>query len=214
MRITVFCAPSDTLREPRFDIPAAVDFIRNQMGLAGEPAYTGLKDGVRVEGADHAGMTDYAWVCANGRLDLSLSIPVIDDATGRRQLDVRTLLVPIATLAEAVRSSAYDTVLGLTKARGNRCFDWQIGVSMYSRFENNSCPSWEDLIFPGRPPARLVANRPPFCPATGYATDDLQNWNPASPTAELLATFLRSFLIENGYHDFDDAIADVVATFA
>lgn len=214
VRITVFCAPSDTLRDPKLDLPSAVDFIRNQMGLVGEPAYSGVNDGVRVESAYHGGMSDYAWVCASGRLDLSVSIPVSDNGLGRRELDVIRLLAPIATVAEAVRSSRYDAIFGLTKTRRNRRFDWLIGVSMYSRIDGSSVPSWEDVIFPSRPPARLVSNRPPFCPPTGFATEKLQNWDPASPTEELLATFLRSFLIENGYHDFDDAIADAVATVA
>jgi len=214
VRITVFCAPSQSLQDPVFDIPKAVRFAQLEMHLAGEPKYTGLNEGVRVEGPDHDGFSDYAWVCANGRLDLSVSIPVSHDGHDRRQLDVIDLLTPITVLASAVRSTAYASVYGLPTRRKARRFDWLIGVSMYSRFDMSHRSSWDDLIFPGRVPVRLVADRQAFCPPGGYAAGELQDLDPSRPTNELLQTFLRSFLIENGYHEFDGAIDDAVSQFS
>jgi hypothetical protein len=59
-----------------------------------------------------------------------------------------------------------------------------------------------------------VADRDPFCPPTGYASSDLQDWEINRPVADLLRVFLRSFLAENGYDDFDAAIDALIATHA
>ena len=93
--------------------------------------------------------------------------------------------------------------------------DWLIGVSMYSRpaAATSTVPSWNDLVFPGAPPPRLVTNRDPFCPPAGYAVGALQDWE-GGQTIELLQNCLDSFLAENGHHDFQSAIDSTLALYA
>jgi hypothetical protein len=64
-------------------------------------------------------------------------------------------------------------------------------------------------VLPGHPARRATEQRP-FCPPAGYAAARLKSWRANQPIEELLSRFLVSFFECNGYHDFGDAIADVL----
>lgn len=213
-RVLILCAPSHSLAKPSFDLFGAVEFAHTRLGFAGEPAYSSVKDGVRLEIPRGGSFSDYIWVCENGKLELSVTVPVITDANGRRCLDVTELLNPLAAVAHAVSSADYRVLYGLPRRAARMKTDWLIGVSTYSRLEGASpVPSWSELAFPEAPPPRLVAGRLPFCPPTGYAASELQSWEIDRPTPDLLRIFLRSFLVENGYHDVDPAVEQTTAGF-
>jgi hypothetical protein len=213
-RILILCAPSRSLINSNFDLLGAVEFARTRLGFGGEPAYSSLKDGVRLEKSCGGSFSDYIWVCTNGKLELSVTVSVITDPNGRRCLDVTELLNPLAAVAHAVSSADYRVLYGLPRRAVRMKTDWLIGVSTYSRLEGAApLPSWSDLVFPEASPLRLVADRLPFCPPTGYAASELQSWEIDRPTPDLLRIFLRSFLLENGYHEVDPAIEQTVAGF-
>jgi hypothetical protein len=91
--------------------------------------------------------------------------------------------------------------------------DWLIGVSMYSQVDGTPVPSWTELGFPEASAPRVMADRQPFCPPNGYAADLLQSWEANRPVPDLIRIFLRSFLAENGYHDFDHAVEQTISNF-
>ncbi len=215
-RMVVVCAPSRRLHTSAFSPDAAVAFAHQQLLFAGEPAYSSVNDGVRLEPVgDTGGLTDFVWVCTNGKIHVSLMVPItIDPETGRRQLDLMELVKPLERIAEAVGAPQYRQLYELPVRGGRLKMDWLIGVSMYSRpAPTSSVPSWNDLVFPGTPPPRLVTNRDPFCPPAGYAAGALNDWD-GGRTVELLRTFLESFLAENGYHDFQSVIDSTIARYA
>jgi len=215
-RLVVVCAPSSSLHSPAFSPQRAVTFARQRLNFIGEPAYSGVDEGVRLKPpGDGHGFRDYVWVCTNGMIQLSLTLPIsLDPATGRRRLDVLSLLTPLATVAMAVRTSEYRQLYGLPDRASRLRTDWMIGLSTYSRPDASTLvPSWDDLLFPVTPPSRLVDDRTPFCPPTGYAYSELQDWEISRPLGDLLRAFLSSFLAENGYDNFDAIIADTVSRF-
>jgi hypothetical protein len=211
VRLLALVAPSDTLPTTKFDPAKALSFAQGNLAFRGVPAYLGLKEGVRLARSEDDPGFEFAWVCANGRLDLSLYLP-ITDVDGRRQLDVMLLLKHLRVLATAVQSPDYAAMYGLARHDVPRLFDWRIGVSMYSRNNDGGRQSsWDELGFPGRQPERLIQRANPFCPSTGYARDALWAWPSRQPISELLRAFLQSFLAENGYSAYDEAIADALA---
>ena len=214
-RIVVVCTPSERFRTPSFDMNGAVQFARQNLRFCGEPAYSGIKDGVRLERKEDVGsFNDYVWVCVNGKLQLSVTVPVNTNADGHRCLDLLELLEPLSVVAEAIGSTEYRTLYGLPRNAARRKVNWLIGVSCYSRADGMmSVPSWNDLIFPGEPAPRLVADRPPFCPADGYGFAELCEWRADRSLVDLLRIFLTSFFTENGYHDFQPAVEQTVRAF-
>lgn len=70
------------------------------------------------------------------------------------------------------------------------------------------------MAFPGTRPPRAGGEQRPFCPPDGYARRALTSWKLRRPRGELVAAFLDSFLKQNGYHDCDEAIQDVVRHLA
>jgi hypothetical protein len=216
-RLLVVCAPSKSYtRSEAFSPQQATIFARQQLKFVGEPAYSGVNEGVLLEASGSGpGFRDYVWVCANGKIELSVTLPILADAvTGRRRLDVLSLLTPLAIVGMAVRSPEYRQLHGLTHGVSRFRTDWMIGLSTYSRPDNStSVPSWDDLVFPVTSPSRLVADRRPFCPPLGYAHSALQDWKISRPISGLLGAFLSSFLAENGYDDFDVVIAGTLGRF-
>lgn len=216
-RLLVLCAPSRRLQATAFTPGAGVAFARQELEFAGEVAYSSVNDGVRLEPprASH-GFSDYVWVCANGKIQLSVTLPVtIDPRTGRRVLDILEVLRPLGKVAHAVGTGEYRQLCGLPASAARMKIDWIIGVSMYSRPDTTlSQPSWQDLIFPDMPASRLVTDRDPFCPPTGYAAGALQDWEITRPVPDLLRVFLESFLAENGYDDFQTTIQGTIAAYA
>jgi hypothetical protein len=214
-RFVIVCAPNERLHSSSFDMSAAVQFARQSLQFVGEPAYSGVKDGVRLESKKDGGsFNDYVWVCVNGKLQLSVTVPVEANADGRRCLSLLKLLEPLSIVAEAVASAEYRKLYGLPGRTKRRRINWLLGVSIYSRAEAMmSVPTWNDLIFPGEPAPRMVTDRPPFCPVGGYAFPELREWRADQSLADLLRIFLRSFLAENGYHDFEPAVEETVHVF-
>jgi hypothetical protein len=191
----------------------AIEFAQQRIGFVGEPAYSGVKDGVRLGAPRGGGSHDYVWVCINGLIYLSVTVPVVVGTDGRRNLDVTELMRPLATVAGAVNSDDYRLLHGLPRRRVGMKTDWLIGVSVYSQVDGMPVPSWTELAFPETSAPRVMPDRPPFCPPTGYAADQLQSWEVDRPIAELLRIFLGSFLAENGYYDFDSALEQTISNF-
>jgi hypothetical protein len=216
-RLLVLCAPSRRLQATAFTPGAGVAFARQQLEFAGEVAYSSVNDGVRLEPsrASH-GFSDYVWVCANGKIQLSVTVPIaIDARTGRRVLDILEVLRPLGKVAQAVGTGEYRQLYGLPTRAARMQTDWLIGVSMCSRPDATvSQPSWQDLVFPGVPASRLVTDRDPFCPPTGYAAGALQDWEITRPVADLLRVFVDSFLAENGYDDFQATVQSTIAAYS
>lgn len=216
-RLLVLCAPSRRIPAGDFSPSAGVKFAHEQLHFEGDVAYSSVNDGVRIEPPRTIhGFSDYVWVCANGKIQLSVTVPVATDpTTGRRVLDALGVMRSLDTVARAVGSREYRQLHQLPSSAARVKTDWLIGVSMYSRPDAIvSQSSWQDLQFAGVPASRLVADRDPFCPPTGYASSDLQDWEINRPVADLLRVLLRSFLAENGYDDFDAAIDALIATHA
>jgi hypothetical protein len=211
-RILILCAPSHSLRESSFDVRRAIEFAQQRIGFVGEPAYSGVKDGVRLDAPCGGGFRDYVWVCVNGLVHLSVTVPVVVGPDGR-SLDVTELMRPLATVAGAVNSDDYRLLHGLRRRTVGMKTDWLIGVSVYSQVDGMPVPSWTELVFPEASAPRVMPDRPPFCPPTGYAADQLQSWEVDRPIAELIRIFLGSFLAENGYHDFDSALEQIISNF-
>jgi hypothetical protein len=215
-RMTVVCAPSRRLPLSTFAPSSAVRFGQQQLQFHGDPAYSSVDDGVRLEPArDDHGFRGYAWICANGKIQMSVTVPIVTDpATGRRRPDVVRLLGPLTQVLRAVGSAEYRQLYGLPARASGMKTDWLVGVSMYSRPEAvNTVPSWNDLVFPATAASRLVTNRDPFCPPAGYAAGELRDWQIDRPANDLLQAFLASFLAENGYDAFDQVIDATLAGY-
>lgn len=215
VRFIAACAPSRSLRRTELDPDAAIHFVRDRFPgiFPDQPAYSSPRDGVRFDLTDGTRSDGYAWVWASGRIDLCLSIQPAPTKDGRIVLPVLDILRPIALLADAVASPSYTDVFGKPRLFLRRRFDWFIGVSGELTHLDNCTVSWDDLSFPGRRPERAGTRQHPFCPPTGFAKDQLINWNPRRPVADLLAAFLNDFLKTNGYHNLQDAITDTLAAF-
>ena len=195
VRFIAVCAPSRSLRRAELDPDAAICFVRDRFPgiFPSQPAYSSPRTGVRFDLVDETRSDGYAWVWVTGRVDLCLSIkpgPAID---GRIVLPILDILHPIALLADAVASPAYTDVFGKPRFF-HRHFDWFIGVGGELTRPDNCTVSWDDLAFPGRRPERAGTSQHPFCPPTGFAQDQLTNWNPRRPVTDLLAAFLNDFL--------------------
>jgi hypothetical protein len=212
-RILILCAPSHSLRESSFDVRRAIEFAQQRIGFVGEPAHSGVKDGVCLDVPCDGGCRDYVWVCVNGLIHLSVTVPIVVGPAGRRSLDVTELMRPLATVAGAVNSDDYRLLHGLPRRRVGMKTDWLIGVSVYSQVDGLPVPSWTELAFPEASAPRVMPGRPPFFSSTGYAADQLQSWEADRPIAELLRIFLGSFLAENGYYDFDSALEQTISNF-
>jgi hypothetical protein len=214
VRVLVICAPSRTISEARFDPAAAVRFVKSHFAqeFPGPPAHSS-SEGVRFDRTADPG-SDYVWINASGRVDLSLTVPTKEIEAGRQTLDVCELLQPIARLAAAVRDPAYWRIFGCEKPPRHSRFDWRIGPSIDNRDRDmNNRIAWDDLSFPGRAPASRSAGQRPFCPIFGFAQDKLTSRGTDEPVEELLRTFLRSFLTDHGYLGVDDAVDDVAKSW-
>jgi hypothetical protein len=168
---------------------------------------------VRLGAPRSGGSSDHVWVCVNGKVHLSVTVPVVVGPDGRRTLDITDVMRPLATVARAVSSADFRLLHGLPRRAVRMTTDWIIGVSMYSQVDGTPVSSWTELAFPEASAPRLVADRQPFCPPAGYAGEQLQNWGAHRPVPDLIRIFLESFLAENGYHDFDQALEQTVSNF-
>jgi hypothetical protein len=210
VRVLIICAPSRTISGARFDPAAAVDFLKRHFAqeFQDPPAHSS-SEGVRFDRTADPG-SDYVWVNASGRVDLSLTVPTLDTANGQRILGVQDLLRPIARVAVAVRDPAYWRIFGLKKPPRQPRFDWRIGPSVDNRDRDmNYRVAWDDLSFPGRTPISRSAGQRPFCPPLGFASDKLISRGTDEPVKELLRTFLTSFVTDHGYLSIEDAVDDV-----
>lgn len=211
VRVLTICAPSRTIGGARFDPAAAVRFVKSHFAqeFSKPPAHSS-SEGVRFDRTEAPG-SDYVWVNASGRIDLSLTVSTSQTADGRVTLDVRDLLQPIARVATAVRDPAYWQIFGSTRVPRQARFDWRIGPSIDNRSPDmNYRIAWDDLSFPGRRPAGRSVGQRPFCPPLGFASDMLTGHRGDEPVEELLRTFLTTFLIDHGYLNVEGAVEDVV----
>jgi hypothetical protein len=214
VQVRVLCAPSRRQRRSRFDIGKAISFVERDLKFAGKVAYTGIDDGVRCEVESSPSTPDYAWACRNGMIDVCLTIPVTGESAGRRVLDVRPVLEVVATVHDAIRSSAYCEMLGLPRSRRRQRLDWLIGVSVESRqTDMQILDSWSDVKLADGALPRAVADQRPFCPANGYGTDQLRGGLRPRSLEYILRTFLAAFLTANGYHDFEENVGQTVDEF-
>lgn len=212
VRVVIICAPSRTIRKARFDPGQAVRFVQAHFAEQfPHPPTSSGSEAVRFERTPGVFGTDYLWVNAKGRLDLGMTVATTQTAAARASLNVLDLLRPIALLAAATRSPDYWRILGADKAPRCPGFDWMIGTSIdISDREVGSRVAWDELAFPGRVPSRASEPRL-LCPPAGYAANELTGRRSDAPLEELLRPFLKSFLTENGYHDVDSSIDDVLA---
>jgi hypothetical protein len=215
VRFIAACAPSRSLRDAEIDPDAAIRYVRDRFPgiFPNQPAYSSPREGVRFDLTDGTRSDGYAWVWATGRVDLCLGIEPAPATDGQIVLPILDILRPLALLASAVASPAYTDIFGKPRFFLRRRFDWFIGVGGELTRSDHGTVSWDDLSFPGRRPERAGTRQHPFCPPTGFARDQLTNWNPRRPVTDLLAAFLNDYLKTNGYHHVDNAITDTLAAF-
>lgn len=215
VRVLVICAPSRSLRRPAVDVDRAIAFVHAHFAghFPADPTFSNIQDGVRFTNPTQSGMDNgHALVAANGRLDLSLPVPVASGGDGCRRLEVVALLKPIAAMARAAADPHYRHVFRVRRTIRARRFDWCIGISTTSHGSTGTQLAWHDLTFPGVPARRATEQRP-FCPANGYASREMRNRRANGSVEELLRRFLVSFFECNGYHDFYVAVNDVLAAW-
>lgn len=215
IRLVIACAPSRSLRRPSFRPDAAIRLIRKQFPgqFPDQPAVSDVRTGVKFT-VSPTGSTEngYAWAWVTGRIDLSTYID-LQPIDGRCIVPVMAILEPIALVADAVASLGYHEVFGLRRWPLGRRFDWFIGVGGELVREDGCTVPWDDLAFPGRPPPRAGTQQYPYCAPGGFARERLRSWNPRRPLRQLLGAFLEDFLLTNGYHDIDAAVARTLAVF-
>lgn len=213
--VQVICAPSRTLHRPKFNVGRAITFVQDH--YPGHFPVTAeistVRDGLQFNKSYQDGIHNngLARVCTNGRLDLTLPVQVHSDAErNTSSLDILDLLGPIRLVAAASASPDYDEIFHTRRVRRGRRFDWSIAVSITVTCTDGTRQAWEQLRFPGRTPARAGQQRA-FCPIGGFAAGQLNSRRATRPVEELLRTFLTSFLAENGYHETEAAIDDVLS---
>jgi len=211
VRLRVVAAPSRTIRGTQFDVGMAIVFARDLLGVPGVVAFSGPSDGVRIEPEDGRENTNFAWVYPTGKVDIATTIPTTM-TNGRRQLEVMPLLRAVTVVFMAMTSTAYPALQGLGAWNRLRRMDWLIGASIECRLPDHQVVgSWDDLIFPSQVPSRVTRDRRPFCPTSGYGSAQLRGtWRRVSTLEVVLSSFLSGFLAENGYYDFDAAVAECV----
>jgi hypothetical protein len=212
VRVLVVCAPSRSLRRPSIDVDRAIAFVHTHFpgSFGADPTYSNVRDGVRFTNSTATGIDNgRALVASTGRLDFVLPVAVSSDEVGHRRVDVLALLEPISAVARAVQDATYPQVLRVRRTLRSRRFDWCIGVSVTSHGSTGAQEAWHELVLPGRPARRATEQRP-FCPTEGYAAAGLTSRRASRPVDDLLRLFLVSFFECNGYHDFHDAIIDVL----
>lgn len=211
VRITLRAAPSRALRKPTFDVEAALRVTHEKLGFWGQVGHSGVNDGLRIDGPNRNGCRDYAWIGANGLIELSVSVGVEHDAAGQRVLEAVDLLRHLVSMASAIRSPAYAQMYGNRKYPARKAYDWLIGVSMYARGDSGQVfPAWEKLRFQAASPPRLAEEQRPFCPPDGYARKELEGWRANKSDGDLLTAFLSSYLGYNGFHRYDKAVRETV----
>ncbi len=215
LAVQVSAAPSRRLRHRGLDIDAAITAVHTFFGdaLPAEPERSGPDIGVSfavMQANDAMSVDRRLWLHPSGRIDLYWCIPM-SPATDPQPLDVLDLLSPLVTLARFLRSGSYDEIWRRRRLRWRRRFDWCFVAAMYVYNEQRTPRNWE-LSFPGFAPRRAT-DRHAFCPSAGYAADELRGWPMIRPTRRLIEVAVRSLLFHNGYHDVDDAVADVAQRF-
>jgi len=212
--VQVICAPSRALRVRHFDPARAITFVRASYPdrFTGRPSYTSTRDGVQFFLTPGPTPNGFTRVCSNGRLDLVVPITPDQAADGaRRIVDVVDLLNPIADVARAASRSDYPAIFGARRTWRARRFDWVIGISVSSSSPTaGRVNSWDDLRFPGREPARQAERLYPFCPATGYAADELRGRREAQPLETMLRAVLVDLLEHNGYNNITGPVDDII----
>jgi len=176
-----------------------------------EPSLSLPRQGIKFTVADNGSPNDgYAWAWASGRIDLAVDINLGCEPDQRFFIPVLEVLGPIALIANAVSGPGYAEVYGRTRTRTPRKFDWFIAVSTDFTRPDACTVEWDDIVFPGRRPARAGSDQRTFSPPGGYAAAKLRNWKAGSSFNDLLTVFLEDFLKQNGYHDVAAAITDAI----
>lgn len=211
VRVLVAVAPNRSLRRKTIVPDDAIRFVAGNFGdqFPREPVQSMPTYGVRFEAGEGI-QPDIAWVRATGRVELSVAIPTTAADPGPISVSIVDVLRPILAIRSAVQSPAYVRTYGRRLPGFRRRFDWIIAVSQTVQVPGMGGQSWEQLMLPGAVPPRAGTRQQASCPADGYATRRLRSWGMGRPRSELIRVFLRAFLYENGYHDVDAAIEDVI----
>jgi hypothetical protein len=212
IRLLVCCAPNRSLRQREINPDRAVLFVRKQFpGLfPDEPVFSMPGTGVRFETAGGGPQNEYAWVHASGRIDLCVNVRTTPIDPGPVTAGVEDLMRPLLQVLQAMRSADYDRTFGSRLPGLPRRFDWAYAVSPTIVIQNRGRASWQDLIFPGTRPPRAGTEQQAFCPPTGYAARALRNWPMSRPASRLVRTTLEDMLRQNGYHNIDQSVTDVI----
>lgn len=212
IRVQVVAAP-DRARPPRpIDPDAAIRFVHERFPgrFPASPAFSIPSEGVRFEQSPSGLGDGYVWVWRTGRVDFDHYIVPEHDADGRVLVPVIEVLDQIRLVYDAVTSQAYAEVFPSRRIHRRHRFDWFIGVSPAVTRPDGVTVSWDDVVFPGRRPARAGTYQQAFCPPGGFAQAALRSWNPRRGCPELLRRFVLDFLHQNGFHDCDAAIDDTL----
>jgi hypothetical protein len=212
VRVLVCCAPNRSLRRRELNPDRAVSLIRSQFAgvFPDQPVFSMPEHGVRFESA--SGVNDgYAWAHAGGRIDLCVTIPTTAADPGPISISVLEIVSVVLRVIEAVRSSAYAMTYGARGPHFWRRFDWAIAVSpTVVGADGSGNLYWQELTFPGVAPPRSGTKQQPYCPPGGYASQALRSQNVQRPESDIVRVFLRDFLYQNGYHDIDKAVGDLL----
>lgn len=132
-------------------------------------------------------------------------------APGTEQLlDLEEVSAVLMRLARAVAGPEYVQIS--RAGRGLRRFaklDWNLYVSARSRVDDDLDVSWGGFRFADDTPPR--ANHNWFAaPPDGYGSPDVVNLSRRTQPEQIAAAFLERLISENGYSDYESAIAETL----
>lgn len=215
VKVQVVCAPSRSLDSKSINPGASIDFVRIHFAdtFDSEPVFSNPSEGLRFESSKKGLQNGYLWVWRSGRVDLIQPVEVKVLPEQGITIDLLSILEPISKLAKAIVSKEYERIFPTKKISFARRFDWFIAVSPTVTTSDGMTLSWSDLEFPDSRPQRASSQQQAFCPVNGFARDELANWKPHGGMESVLHDFLTDFLLQNGYHDCETAINQVLISF-
>jgi len=146
-----------------------------------------------------------------GLIELQWGLHVPLDDPNHIEISLDEIVDVLTHMYRVAHHPTYHAIYGRRKGERFRRLDWRVGLTPTIVFRSGETIPWTGVTSSGRLPSARAQRQRPFCPITGYASQQLTSTKRGTPIDMLFRPALEQLLVDAGYIGVDDSVADALS---